>query len=87
MNVILVNVGSKFQEFDKWSVNTGPLNGNLSVVLFLMFRLLHNFWAFSYNFQVWEKFAYARKKFLLKPIFFEYPLLTCHFNRNWLKPK
>lgn len=78
MNVILVsceqsltvNMGSKFQEFDKWSFNTAPLNGNLSVVLFLMFRLLHNFWAFSYNFQVWEKFSYARKKkSLLEPIF------------------
>lgn len=55
-------MGSKFQEFDKWPVNTGPLNGNLSVALFLMSRLLHNFWAFSYNFQVWEKFSYAGKK-------------------------
>ena len=63
-------MGSKFQEFDKWPVNTGPLNGNLSVVLFLMSRLLHNFGVFSYNFQVWEKFSYARKKkFLLEPIF------------------
>lgn len=63
-------MGSKFQEFDKQPFNTGPLNGNLSVALFLMSRLLHNFWVFSYNFQVWEKFSYARKKkFLLEPIF------------------
>lgn len=67
-------MGSKFQEFDKWPVNTGPLNGNLSVALFLMSRLLHNFWAFSYNFQVWEKLSYARKKkFLLEPIFISHP--------------
>ena len=63
-------MGSKFQEFDKRPFNTGPLNGNLSVALFLMSRLLHNFWVFSYNFQVWVKFSYARKKkFLLEPIF------------------
>ena len=63
-------MGSKFQEFDKRPFNRGPLNGNLSVALFLMSRFLHNFWAFSYNFQVREKFSYARKKkFLLEPFF------------------
>lgn len=82
-------MGSKFQEFDKRPFNTGPLNGSLSVALFLMSRLLHNFRAFSYNFQVREKFSYARKKkvpvrtfFYLNTLSLLAPLITSGLKQN-----